>query len=230
MKKLFTLLFISVFFIACSSGSDNSTSSNTTIAKAEFDNSNLGIYKGVFTGSSGIITLNIMNDGAINATMVLDGVTHTFTTTETVSAEGNISGLTFTSGEMSFDLAISQQGEVVEATALNFLGHPHPALNLLKEYSETLVTCYQGTFTGTSSGAFNLIVSENYVTGLAYDSVNDDLTYLDGTLNGTTLSGTYDTNEGTFTGTVSGNTLTGTWISTDQENPGSGNWTGQRTL
>ena len=89
MKKLFSLLFIVTFLISCSkdSSSDSSTPilSDTPLAKAEYDSSNFGIYKGIFTGSSGIITINIKNDGSLNATMVLDGTTYTFTTTETVA-------------------------------------------------------------------------------------------------------------------------------------------------
>ena len=114
MKKLFSLLFIVTFLISCSkdSSSDSTPSlSNTPIAKLEYDSSNFGIYKGIFTGSSGIITINIKNDGSLNATMVLDGTTYTFTTTETVAENQAISSLTFTSGAMSFDFNTDANGD-----------------------------------------------------------------------------------------------------------------------
>ncbi len=236
MKKLLTLLLVSTILISCSSdsSSDNSgpTLSNTPLAKAEFDNSNLGIYKGVFTGSSGIITVNIKNDGNINAILVLDNVSYTFTTTETVSDTGDISALTFTSGAMSFDLNISNNGETIETTALIFPTHPTATISIVKEYSDMLVKCYQGTFTGTSSGVLNVITIDNSVYGLAYPNEAEDASYLSGMINGTALTGTYgsDPVQGNFSGAISGNTITGAWESIDTQNPGSGNWTAQRTL
>ena len=236
MKKLFLLLLVSTFLISCSSDSSSENSgptlSNTPLAKAEFDNSNLGIYKGVFTGSSGIITVNIKNDGNINAILVLDNVSYTFTTTETVSDTGDISALTFTSGAMSFDLNISNNGETIETTALIFPTHPTATISIVKEYSDMLVKCYQGTFTGTSSGVLNVITIDNSVYGLAYPNEAEDASYLSGMINGTALTGTYgsDPVQGNFSGAISGNTITGAWESIDTQNPGSGNWTAQRTL
>lgn len=236
MKNIFTVLFLSMFLLSCSNDdTSNSNSSGTVdvpLAKAEFDASNLGIYKGVFTGSSGVITINIKNDGAVNAKMIIDGVVHLFTTTESVSETGNISGLTFISGDMSFDLTISNNGENVEASALAFPGHPNATLNILKEYSDQLVRCYEGSFSGTASGVLNVITVDNFVSGLAYANNAEDAYFLNGTLSGTTLSGTYgsDPTEGNFSGTISGNNLSGTWQSINPDNPGSGTWTAQRTL
>ena len=237
MKKLILLLLVSTFLISCSSDSSTETSgptlSNTPLAKAEFDNSNLGIYKGVFTGSSGIITVNIKNnDGNINAILVLDNVSYTFTSTESISDTGNISDLTFISGALSFDLSISNNGDSITVSAMNFPNHPTATLSIVKEYSDMQVKCYQGTFAGTSSGVLNVITIDNNVYGLAYPSEAEDASYLNGMINGTTLGGTYgsDPIQGNFTGSLSGNTITGAWESIDAQNPGSGNWTAQRTL
>ncbi len=84
MKKIFTLLLIGIFCIGCSSDSDSDSGSSlatTPSAKVEFDSSNFGIYKGVIIGSTGVITINIKNDGNLKATLVLDGVTSTYTST-----------------------------------------------------------------------------------------------------------------------------------------------------
>lgn len=234
MKKLFTLLFVTSILISCSSDSDSSGSSlsETPSALAQFDNTNLGIYKGVFTGSSGYITINIKNNGAVNATLVLDGVSSTFTTTEEVNETGAIEALTFTSGAMSFDLNISNSGEEVSAVALIFPNHPNATLNILKEYSDIIVKCYEGNYTGTSAGVLNIVTSENYVGGLIFPNGAEDATFLNGSIDGSALSGFYGEgpDAGTFMGNISGNTMSGTWANNSQQNPATGNWTAQRKL
>ncbi len=241
MKNLFIAFLVALSFSSCggddSSNGNNSGLSNTPQAKAEFDNSNLGIYKGVFSGSSGYITVNVKNNGAINATFILDGVNYNFTTTETVSESGNISNLTFTSGAMSFDLDISNNGEVIIASQLVFPNHPNATINLVKEYSDLQVRCYEGTFTGTSSseptnGVLNVVTVDNFVTGLAHPSDSEDASFLEGTNQNNSLSGTYgdQSSGGTFLGQINGNSISGTWQSTNAANPGSGTWSGQRKL
>ncbi|WP_309641940.1 hypothetical protein [Flavobacterium sp.] len=240
MKKLFTLLFIGIFTIGCSSDSSSDAGGNvlpeTSSAKAEYNNSNFGIYKGVFTGSSGVMTVNVMNNGSLSATLKLDGITHNFTTSETVTQGQNTEALTFTSGEMSFDLDISANGGNVDVTTLSFPGHDDAALTLTKEYSYQVIKCYEGTHSGTSSGILNVIIDDDYVSGLSYtpddNPDDDDVAYLNGSINGTAISGTFGEGQdgGTFTGTVSGNTISGTWQSNDDSNPASGTWTCQRTL
>lgn len=241
MKNLLLIFLFALSLLSCSSdnssNSNNSGLSNAPLAKAEFDSSNLGIYKGVFTGSSGVITVNIKNDGFINAKMIIDGTTYNFTTTETVSDTGNISNLTFTSGAISFDLDISNNGEVIIASQVNFPNHPNATINLVKEYSDSQVRCYEGTFTGTSSGeptsgALNVVVVDTFVTGLAYPNGSDDASFLEGTNQNNSLSGIYGEPNlgGTFLGQINGNSVSGTWQSTNAANPGSGTWSGQRKL
>lgn len=232
MKKLFTLLFIGIFCIGCSSDSSSDSGGNfsdTPLAKAEFDGSNLGIYKGIFTGSSGVMTVNLMNDGTVGATLILDGVTHNFTTAEVVPTEGNIDGLTFTSGNMSFDLHVSQNGENVEVSNINFPGHEMATLNLLKEYHDILVRCYEGSHSG--GGILNIVISDDYITGLVFTPGDEEgADWISGFLDGTTLSGTYGEGEGTFNGTLSGNNISGTWQSSNQQQPASGTWSCRRAL
>lgn len=236
IKKLFTLLFATAFLFSCSSdsSSDSNTTglSNTPLAKAEFDASNLGIYKGIFTGSSGTIIINIKNDGNVNATLVLDGVSSTFTTTEQVNETGAIDALTFTSGTMSFDLNISNNGENIGATGLIFPNHPNATLNILKEYSDLQVKCYEGNYTGASTGILNFVTSDDYVSGLIFPTGAEDAMFLDGSSDGSTLSVRYGEGQdaGTFSGNLTGNSMSGTWTNTSPENPASGNWTAQRKL
>jgi hypothetical protein len=235
MKKLFPLLFILTFFVSCSSDSSSDSSpslSNTPLAKEQYDNSNFGIYKGVFTGSSGTITVNIKNDGNVNAILKIDGVSSTFTITEEVIENESIVDLTFTSGNMSFDLNISENGNIVEAIALNFPSHPNATLNILKEFSYSQVKCYEGSYTGTSTGTINIITEENFVSGLVFPTEAEDAIFLEGANDGTQLSGYYGEglDAGTFMGNITGNTMSGTWTNISQQNPASGNWTAQRKL
>lgn len=235
MKKLLLAVMIATMAISCSgdSKSDNGTTP-TPGAKAEFDSSNLGLYKGVFVGSSGVITLNIKNDGAVNAKLVLDGVTFNFTTSETVGDSGDISNLTFISGDKSFDISISGNGENVTASAINFPGHPNATLNILKEYSDQVVHCYEGTFTGSSTGILNVMTVDNFVSGLAFPTGAEDAYFLEGTRTESNMTGTYGEpapgDGGTFTGTISGNNISGAWQSTATGSSDSGTWTATRTL
>jgi hypothetical protein len=237
MKKLFSLLFIVTFLISCSkdSSSDSGTPilSDTPLAKAEFDGSNFGIYKGVIIGSTGVITINIKNDGILTATLVIDGVTSVFTSNGNVALGEAINNLTFTSGDKSFTISVTANGGDISVLSSNIPGHLDATFNVIKEYSEDLVTCYQGTYTGTTDeGVFNLIFIDNQVYGLSRSNSAESETYFltDGTINLQTnaISGSIDTNIGTFTGTLSGNTVSGNW-STDA-GTSTGTWSGTRTL
>ncbi|HEX9979776.1 MAG TPA: hypothetical protein VGB50_04335, partial [Flavobacterium sp.] len=75
MKKI---LLIAMTFLLITSCSEDSSSggnlSDTPDANAEHDTSNFGIYKGVFVGSSGVVTVNINNDNSITAKLRINGV------------------------------------------------------------------------------------------------------------------------------------------------------------
>ena len=229
MKKLFSLLFIVTFLISCSkdSSSDSTPSlSDSPLAKAEFDSSNFGIYKGVIIGSTGIITINIKNDGNLTATLVIDGVTSVFTSNGNVALGEAINNLTFTSGDKSFTISVTANGGDISVLSSNIPGHLDATFNVIKEYSEDLVTCYQGTYTGaTDNGVFNLIFIDNELYGLSKsNSAESETNFLSGFLNTNVISGSFDT--GTFTGNLSGNSVSGTWSVEET----TGTWTGTRTL
>ncbi len=232
MKKLFTLLFAITFMFSCSS--DSSSDTNTTplatvpLAKAEFDSSNFGIYKGVIIGSSGVITINIKNDGNLNATLVIDGVSSSYSSAGEVALNQAITNLIFTNGTNSFTINISASGDNIEVIDSNIQNHLGAIFNVVKEYSTDLVKCYQGTYSGTTdNGLFNIIILDQELYGLSRSSTSpeSEALFLNGGFIENTISGTFD--GGTFTGTVSGNNISGTWQNTSQE---TGTWTGQRTL
>jgi hypothetical protein len=232
MKKLFTLLFATAFLFSCSSDSSSDSNtvglSNTPLAKAEFDSSNFGIYKGVIIGSSGVITINIKNDGNINATLLIDGVSTTYSSVEEVTLNQPITNLTFTSNNNTFDVNVSASGDDISVVSSNITGHLDATFNVVKEYATDLVKCYQGTYTGASdNGVFNIIILDQDLYGLSQSNAfpETDTLFLNGGYIDNVISGTFS--GGTFVGTTSGNTISGSWQNTSQE---SGTWTGQRTL
>lgn len=230
MKKIFTLLLIGIFCIGCSSDSSDSNSSslsNTPMAKADYDTKNFGIYKGVFSGSSGTILINIKNDSdAIKAVLVIDGTTYNFTCTEDATLDQAIIGLTFTSGDMSFDVNVSTTGNDIAVVSSTIPDHPGATFNIIKEYSTDLVRCYQGTYSGGDQGVFNLIVIDQEVYGLSRSNdPESEAFFLSGSFIENEIEGSFD--GGSFTGSMSGNNISGQWQNNFQE---SGNWTGRRTL
>jgi len=225
MKKIFLILVMSAFIYSCSSDSSGPSLSDTPDAKAMYDSSNYGIYKGVFVGSTGTVIVNINNEGELSATLTINGSTSTYTTTETVTLATAISGLTFTNGSSSFDFNVDSTGNDPYITNINIAGHPNASIALLKEFSDSLVKCYVGTFNGDVSGTFNLITEGTEIYGLAKANGETSSIYLEGTLTENTLVGVFE--GGTFTGTKSNNNVSGSWQNTSSE---TGNWSGSRKL
>jgi len=227
MKKIIFLFFIGLVLISCSNDDDNSGSSlsNTPQAKAQYDNNNYGIYKGVFVGSSGNVLININNEGSLTATIVIDGVPYVFTTTEIVTEGTAITGLTFTSGTSSFDFNVGSNGSGPYVSNLSITGHPNASIDIIKEFSDALVMCFQGTYGGDDNGVFNLIIQSGNVYGLAKSNGGTESIYLEGTLTASAISGVFT--GGSFSGTLSSNSISGNWQNTVPE---TGTWSGQRTL
>ena len=226
MKKIILVLLIGVLTFSCSSDSTSSSSlSNTPEAKAMYDSSNYGIYKGVFVGSSGSVYININNDGTIFATLVIDGTTFNYTTTESATLNSIISGLTFTNGSSSFDFNVDASGNFATITNITINGHPNANMSVTKEFSDTLVKCYIGSYSGDDTGVFNLIVSGGEINGLAKSNSGSETIDLEGYETNNVISGAF--NGGTFSGNVNNNSISGSWQNTSSE---SGNWSGNRKL
>ena len=227
MKKLLLLLLLPLFLISCSSDDSSSSIklSNTPEAVVAYDNSNFGIYKGVFVGSTGTILINFMNDGVISAKLTIDGKTYNFTTEDEVT-EGELTDLHFVSGNMDFYFMVESDGSNPYIDGINIPGHSGAAMYIIKETSEHLVRCYQGTFKGDSSGTLNLIVYENEIYGLAKSSEDDNSSELEGYITeNNTIVGYFE--GGTFEGTINENSVSGTWMTINED---SGTWSGTRKL
>lgn len=245
-KILFRTLFSAILLIISCSKKDNSDNSstnglsNTPTAKAAYNNNNFGIYKGVFVGSSGNAIINVNNDNTLSAVLTIDGNTSTYTSTQTV-ALNQASSINFVSGSNSFTFSTSGTGATPSISNINISGHTYAGMSVLKEKSDLLVRCYEGTFTSSGSGGtFNMEVTATAMSGI-YNEIGATIPppKMSGTINSNNqLTGTAATDPQIFlpqctyagttiTGNISadGQTISGTYINCY----GSGTWTGKRT-
>lgn len=248
-KKFLSICLFSavLLFTACSKSDDDSSSSNnsgsglsnTPKANAAFDNSNFGIYKGVFVGSTGNAEINVNNDNTLSAVLKISGSTLTYTSAQTVT-QNQASTVNFVSGSNSFTFSTSATGANPVISNITIAGHAYAGISLLKEKSDSLVKCYEGTFTSSGSGGtFNMEIKNNVMNGL-YNEIGATIPppKMYGTVNNNQLIGTAPTDPQIFLPQCSyaGTTITGT-ISADGERIngtysncyGSGTWTGVRT-
>lgn len=232
MKKIILLLCFGIIAFSCNRSDDSASApvgdglATAPEAKAEYDDSNFGIYKGIFVGSSGTVYINLNNNGSISAQLIIDGRVHNFTTSENVMEGIAINSLTFTSGENSFEFNVSATGEEPVIENITLKGHPNPYLQIFKEYSFAQIKCYLGTYTGEESGVFNLATTaDGYALGLVVPNGETSAIYLDGTITKNSLNGTFE--GGVFSGTISKNTIKGSW---QNSVPANGSWYGIRKL
>lgn len=221
------LLASSVFFASCSKSNDNILSDNPT-AKASFDHSNYGYYKGVLVGSSGIIAVNIYNNNTLSAYIRLDGVDYNFTTTKTVQGgEGTM--LDFVSGNNSFTFIVDGNGERPSIINLVMNGQfdSDKAWLIVKETSTAIVKCYEGRYAGDENGILNTLIYKGEIKGLAKNPDHSGAYEVIGTVSNTIIDASESIDPSAkFKGTVSGNHLSGTWEKAPDLR---GNWNGIRT-
>jgi hypothetical protein len=231
MKRRILMTMLSVFCLtvfSCSKNDDARTNNltETPIAKSQFDNTNFGIYKGVFVGSSGIIVIDINNSGALSAMLKVDGTTYNFTTTQTI-LQNQATSINFTSGANSFRFTVDSNGANPTITNLLINGHPNSAILVVKETSTAIVKMYEGSYSGGETGIFNAIIYNNLIKGLIRSTTYNANYTATGTVSNNQINTSGNTSGGSvFTGTLSGNNIAGQW---SNANGTSGNWTGIRT-
>jgi len=242
MSKVFlaaAVLFM-MFNTSCKKKSDSSpvtcTSCVTTPdAKAAYDASSKGVYKGTVVGSSGTIKFDIgNNDSTITATMVIDGTTVVLTASvKWASGVAYVSSFTGTlnGSPVSITFSVGVDGTDPTVTAINIPGHPGAVLSVSKETSTNLIMVFEGTYTdvsgGSDKGTFDLFLSKglkvwkvNYKSSVdssmgeipgTFDPSNNTLNFDDG--HGTTIKGTLasDKIDGTYNGPATSGTKSGTW-------------------
>lgn len=224
MLLVTALMFMTV--VSSCSKDDDKGAEKKSEAKKEFDQSNYGIYRGVFVGSSGVVAINLGNNGnSPFAILIIDGVTYNFTTTQTVT-QGTNTTILFTQGSNSFVFSVNADGTNPTVTDINIAGHPDAQIIIVKETSSVVVECYEGTYTGPySSGIFNAIIFGDRIMGIAYSSIYYAGTYVcDGEINNNSISGLVVFDVITFVGTRNNETISGTWTHPAE----SGTWIGIR--
>lgn len=230
IKKLFTAAILGLLiFTGCSKSKDGEedTDKDKPAAKAQFDNNNYGIYKGVFVGSSGFIIVNINNDNSISASLTVDGAKTSFTTTQTVQ-QNEATSVVFKNGNNSFTFVVGANGSDPIVKDIVISGHPEAAIVVIKETSTDLVKCYEGTFDGGDAGVFNAAVSGKWIRGLAFSTAYNKTWPVTGTVSGNNIDASGSAGSGDFKGSISGDNISGSWKNSIADI--SGTWSGKRTL
>jgi hypothetical protein len=236
MKKLVLYLLVTallVVFTHCSDDDDDkktpySCASCVTAPEAIAANDNLakGVYKGIVVGSSGTIKISIENGNSTStAILTIDGKTATLTSSVAVVAEQpyevEFTGM-FNGQEASVGFYVDPDGTFPYISFTDIPGHEGAEIGIVKELSDDLIESFEGTYTGSSSGTFNLIISKTQHLWGAISS-ND---YFEGTVSGNTITGINFDEDANVTGTLSNHTASGSW-----ENDGGdkGTWEAKRT-
>jgi hypothetical protein len=202
---------VAVGLVAVSCHSDKSTGPGG-------GNSALGSYYGVFGASNGSVSVG----GTIVIVITSSGATGTLTPTG--SAGINLTG-TYNSG--SGAVSVTGGGHTLTGTVSNgtldgtYTG-PAGSGSFGSEHgaAPTDVKQFCGSYTGASSGVWNLAMMGNSLAG-AYADDGGGSAQLKGTVSGTTLSITFS--GGTAAGTLaSATTMNGTWTA----GANSGTWAG----
>jgi len=198
MKKFLvkTLLSITIIFASCSENDPlitiNDSAEELPIALSQYDNSNYGIYKGVFVGSSGTILVNLNNNGVISVSLTIDGVNYPFTSTESIT-ENEQTETTFTYQNNSFSFTVNADGSNPLITNVSIEGHPNASIIVVKENSSYVAQLYEGSYEGidqnNDQGTFNAIVFNGAVYILSKSSVYGSSSYASGSVDGNLVSG-----------------------------------------
>ena len=229
MKKLLvkTLLSITIIFASCSENDPlitiNDTAEELPIALSQYDNSNYGIYKGVFVGSSGTILVNLNNNGVISVSLTIDGVNYPFTSSETIT-ENQQTEITFAYENNSFSFTVNADGSNPLITNVSIEGHPDASIIVVKENSSYVAQLYEGSYEGidqnNDQGTFNAIVFNGAVYILSKSSVYGSSSYASGLVDGNLVSGA--SSLGTiFSGNIENDeVMNGTWKITQTNEKG----------
>jgi len=196
-------------------------------ALAANDASGKGVYKGIIVGSTGTIKFAVQNgNNDITATMEIDGTTVTLTSSISwVSGQPYVAPFTgqLNGQAVSITFSVQPDGSNPVITSANIPGHPNAVFTLVKETSNALIECYEGTYSTTrpETGTFDIVLSraigkwggkarqdgqsgsEDVSGTLSNGVLTDDKGHQVGTLSGDNISGTSKDSDGN-TVTISG--------------------------
>ena len=244
MKKLSLLLaiFSTLTFNACKKNNEvvitppapyKCVSCKTTPdALAANNASSKGIYKGVVIGSSGTIMFDIANNGTtITAVMIIDGITVNLTSNVTwVAGQQYVAPFTGTlnGSPVTINFSVGLSGSSPTVTSSTIPGHPNATLTVVKETSNDLIECFEGTYSTTlpETGTFNIILSRTVAIwgAIARKTGAAVTTSTNGTISNNKL---FVTGQTQSVGTLNSDQLSGT---SQDSNNSTVTITGQRTL
>lgn len=217
------LCFTGLLFSQCSKDDSGNGAGAFFTANAAHNTSNYGVYKGVFVGSTGIIVIGLRNDNEnIVATIRINGTLHQFTTTGLLQVNKQTL-LEFRNGNSSFIFEVDADGDAPTISALSIDGHPDARIILFKERSDALVACYEGTFSGTQEGAWNVIVKHDDLQGLV--KTGSETALISGMVNADKTTAGDLSSGASFEGKFEGSKVSGTWVN----DADAGTWEGVRT-
>ena len=154
MKKFLFVLSMTCLIFACSKSDQNLTSPTVDALSEEFDNSNFGNYKGVFT------TLDSETRATVDVSITPDGATATLTTeagqvheffSMTEIVQGEATNVTFQGNEGSFNFEVDANGENVAITEVMYLDKPSDIL-AKKNTAKAPTSPVTGTYNCTNCG------------------------------------------------------------------------------
>jgi hypothetical protein len=163
MKKLFTLLFMSTLFISCSQDNEvvdaeqDALTFEEKLAKGDFDNSNLGIYKGLFTTLDGqeratvFVTLNGISEPSVEFSF--PDATKAVVRSNQSSMKGQaVKGMSFDEADFNFTFNVNADGTNPVMENVTYKGQKGDVV-MLKETTKAAITTKTGTYT-CESGCF----------------------------------------------------------------------------
>ncbi|WP_435578685.1 hypothetical protein [Gilvibacter sp.] len=189
MKKLTALLFIATLLVACSKDNEITQQADDSakfgLDLSSTDNSNLGLYRGVFStmdsSERGTFDLEIKKGNVSRASLTLvNGMEYKFQTSELIEENMNVVEALFVADGASFKFSVKRDGSNPTFSDVTFMG-AEAAFKGLKETSRSPVTAQTGTWTcgaGCSgSGTWNLAFNSGDGSG-DYASGGDMVTMI----------------------------------------------------
>jgi hypothetical protein len=240
MKKLMFAMLLLAGLASCKKEDEKPTETTTPYtcptctttpeAKAEYDHSSAGVYKGIIVGSSGTVALHLYNTGTeVKMLVTFDGKSTTLSTTSLSAwAPGQaITAAIFTGmldgKAITATFSVNPNGQNPVLTAA-IPGHTI-VVSVYKETSTSMVKSYEGTYDGNdpdNKGTFNMTLNGNDLTIVTSGGrgpivnvlKNGGLDFIDNNLE--------------IKGSFNGDDVSGTWK--NNGNSTNGTWKGKRTL
>lgn len=235
LKTLLTLILftsLSLFLSSCSDDDNNTdddvlvdytcdTCSRTPDALAIHDSSIKGMYKGIFVGSTGSISINIQNGvNTITVLLVIDDISIALTSAvEVVEGEPYVAPFTgiYNGQPIAITFSVGIGGSSPTMISSDIPGHPNAVFVVVKETSTSLIEAFEGTYaTGNETGTFNIILSRavSLWGAIAKKDGTTETSEGDGTINGSNQLVDGD-GSGRIIGTITEDVIQGSFVGGD---------------